>query len=258
MGVKICIILLVLLLKQMTQYWLPWPGASGGVLFNATVVGAVLGDLPTGLQLGGTYELMNIGLNPLGESVVPNYNLGAIVGTFFAITVNKDVGTAMGIVVATLATMLNTFAQYPSFFFKNAMERALREHKFEKVMKIEVINWLPAFVIGTALPVVIILSLGEGAANAIIDAVPGWLVNGFKVAGNALPAMGFAIVLRSLGVEKNIEYLIIGFVTYAFFQVGTVGSALIGLALALLKYKQLKQYQVLESTGVAGGVVGDE
>ncbi|MGI6582187.1 MAG: PTS sugar transporter subunit IIC [Erysipelotrichaceae bacterium] len=258
MGVKISIIVLVLLLKQMTQYWIPWPGASGGVLFNAMLVGAVLGNFSMGLQLGGIYELMNIGLNPLGESVVPNYNLGSIVGTYFAITVNKDVGTAMGIVVATLATMLNTFSWYPSFFFKSAMEKALKEHKFEKVMKLEVINWLPSFIIGTAIPVIVILSLGEGAAQAMIKAVPDWLVNGFKVAGNALPAMGFAIVLRSLGVEKNIEYLIIGFCTFAFLKVGTVGASLIGLALALLKYRQLRQLQTLENVGVIGGVVGDE
>ena len=32
--------------------------------------------------------MMNIGLNPLGESVVPNYNLGSIVGVYYAITVN--------------------------------------------------------------------------------------------------------------------------------------------------------------------------
>ena len=258
MGGKILIILLVLFIKQMTVSWLPWPGASGGVLFNGVLVGAVMGDLQTGLTLGGTYELMNIGLNPLGESVVPNYNLGSIVGTFFAITVSKEVGTAMGIVVATLATMLNTFSWYPSFFFKSLMEKSLREHKFEQVMVWEVINWLPSFLIGTVIPVAVILTAGEAAANAMINAVPQWLTHGFAVAGNALPAMGFAIVLRSLNVDKNIEYLIIGFCTYAFLKIGTVGAALIGLALALLKYKQEQKFQSLTSAGVTGGARGDE
>ncbi len=258
MGGKIFVIILVLFIKQMTGPWLPWPKASGGVLFNAVLVGAVLGDLPTGLQLGGTYELMNIGLNPLGESVVPNYNLGALVGTYFAITVNREVGTAMGIVVATLATMLNTFASYPAFFFKGLMEKALREHKFEKVITYEVLNWIPPFIIGTAIPVAVICLAGEGVANDIISAVPKWLTNGFNVAGNALPALGFAIVLRSLNVSKNLEYLIIGFVTYAFFGVGTVGAALIGLALALLKFKQEKHFQQITASGAVTGGLGDE
>lgn len=88
MGVKIALIILVQLVKTILGYFSLVPGPAGGVLFNGVTTGLILGDLPTGLALGGTYELMNIGLNPLGESVVPNYNLGSIVGVFFAITVD--------------------------------------------------------------------------------------------------------------------------------------------------------------------------
>ncbi len=246
-----------MLLKQVLGYFSLVPGASGGVLFNAVVTGMVLGDPATGLALGGTYELMNIGLNPLGESVVPNYNLGSIVGVFFAITVDKATGTAMGIVVATLATMLNTFAQYPSLFFKSWMEKALREHNWKKVEIIEIINWLPAWLIGTAIPVIIVCGAGQALADAMVAFVPKWLTNGFTVAGNALPALGFAIVLRSMNVHKGIEYLLIGFVLYAYMGVNTVGAALVGGALALLKYKQAKELQSVQASSAAGGI-GDE
>lgn len=257
MATKILLIILVQLCKTWLGYFSLVPGASGGVLFNGVTTGIILGDMPTGLALGGTYELMNIGLNPLGESVVPNYNLGSIVGVFFAITVNKEVGTAMGIVVATLATMLNTFSYYPSLVSKSLMEKALRNHQWKKVQIIEVINWLPAFIIGTAIPVAVVCGLGQAAAESIIAAVPAWVTNGFSVAGNALPALGFAIVLRSLNTEKNIEYLIIGFCLYAFLNMGTVGAALIGLALALMKFKQTKALQTVSSSAAVGGV-GDE
>lgn len=257
MGVKILIIILVLFLVNITRSWLPWPGPAGGVLMNAVLVGLVMGDYKTGLELGGTYELMNIGLNPLGESVVPNYNLGSIVGTYFAITVDKDMGTAMGIVVATLATMLNTFSWYACFPFKNWMERALKQHQWKTVMVAEVLNWILPFMISTALPVALVMSIGESAANSFVNAVPAWLTHGFSVAGNALPAMGFAIVLRSLNVSKNIEYLIIGFVLYAFCGVGTVGASLVGLAFALMKFKEVKAQQALAASSAAGGV-GDE
>lgn len=51
---------------------------AGGVVLNGLVVGAIMGDISTGFYLGGTYELMNIGLNPLGGSTVPNYNMGVM------------------------------------------------------------------------------------------------------------------------------------------------------------------------------------
>ena len=257
MGVKIALILLVQLLKTFLGYFSLCPGAAGGVLLNAVTTGAILGDLPTGLMLGGTYELMNIGLNPLGESVVPNYNLGSIVGVFFAITVNKEIGTAMGIVVATLATMLNTFVQYLSLPFKSWMEKALAAHQWKKVEWIEFLNWFPAFIVGTAIPVAVVCSLGQPAAEAIMNFVPEWVTHGFSVAGNALPALGFAIVLRSLNVEKNIEYLIIGFALFAFAGVGTVGATLFGVALALMKFKHVKDLKAVEANAGFGGV-GDE
>lgn len=257
MAGKIALIILVQLIKTLLGYFSLLPGPAGGVLFNAVTTGRILGDLPTGLLLGGTYELMNIGLNPLGESVVPNYNLGSIVGVFFAITVNKEVGTAMGIVVATLATMLNTFAQYPSLWFKSWMEKALRAHDWKKVELIEFLNWFPAFIIGTAIPVAVVCAAGEPAAKALMNVIPDWLTHGFSVAGNALPALGFAIVLRSLNVEKGIEYLLIGFALFAFAGVGTVGATLFGIALALIKFKNAQSLQAAAENANFGGV-GDE
>lgn len=257
MGVKIALIIVVQLVKTILGYFSLVPGASGGVLFNGVTTGLILGDLPTGLALGGTYELMNIGLNPLGESVVPNYNLGSIVGVFFAITVDPATGTAMGIVVATLATMLNTFSWYPSFIFKGLMEKALRNHQWKMVEVWEICNWLPSFIIATAIPVGVVCGVGQSLANAMVEFVPTWLTNGFTVAGNALPALGFAIVLRSMSVNKNIEYLLLGFALYAFMGVNTVGAAIIGGALALIKYKQAKSMKAAQAASVTGGL-GDE
>ena len=52
---------------------------AGGVVLNGLATGLIMGDVATGFYLGGTYELMNIGLNPLGGSTVPNYNMGVVV-----------------------------------------------------------------------------------------------------------------------------------------------------------------------------------
>lgn len=257
MAVKIALIILVQLFKTVLGYFGLVPGASGGVLFNGVTTGLILGDMPTGLALGGTYELMNIGLNPLGESVVPNYNLGSIVGVFFAITVDPATGTAMGIVVATLATMLNTFSYYPSLIFKGLMEKALKNHQWKMVETYEIMNWFPAFIVATAIPVAVVCGFGQSVANAMIEFVPDWLTHGFTVAGNALPALGFAIVLRSMSVSKNIEYLLIGFALYAFMGVNTIGAAIIGLGLALIKYKHEKSMKAMQSTATVGGL-GDE
>ncbi len=255
MSGKILLILLYSAVSTILGYFGIIPGPSGGVLLNAVATGAILGDIPTGLAMGGMYELMNIGLNPLGESTVPDYKLGSIIGVYFAITADQATGTAMGIVVATLATALKPIAQYPALFFKNAMEKAIKEHKWKKVEIIEISNWLSEWLITPCIPTILVCCAGDVLAQKMIEIIPTWLTNGFTVAGNALPALGFAIVLRSMNVNKNIEYLILGFVLYAYFGGNTVCAALVGAALALIKLKQFKATQTQANT--AGGL-GDE
>lgn len=151
---------------------------AGGVVLNGLVVGAIMGDISTGFYLGGTYELMNIGLNPLGGSTVPNYNMGVVVGVAF----------------------------------------------------------------------------GAPLVEAINSVIPAWLLSGFKTAGNMLPAIGFAILLRSMNIKGNFQYVIIGFVLYAYLGIGALGAALVGVALAMIAYQN--NVRIAEAQNMGG--VGDE
>ena len=44
-------------------------------IVSGAVIGAILGDLPTGLIVGGTYQLMTIGNMPVGGAQPPNYRV---------------------------------------------------------------------------------------------------------------------------------------------------------------------------------------
>ena len=54
-------------------------------IVTGAVVGAILGDLHTGLVVGGTYQLMTIGNMPVGGAQPPNAIIGGIMATVFAI-----------------------------------------------------------------------------------------------------------------------------------------------------------------------------
>ena len=65
-------------------------------IINCTLIGAILGDLNTGLVLGGTYELMMVGNMPVGGAQPPNAIIGGIVGMIFAVRANMDINAALG------------------------------------------------------------------------------------------------------------------------------------------------------------------
>jgi PTS system N-acetylgalactosamine-specific IIC component len=52
------------------------------------VVGLILGDVQTGLIIGGSYQLMTIGSMPVGGAQPPNAVIGGIMATVFGITMN--------------------------------------------------------------------------------------------------------------------------------------------------------------------------
>ena len=58
--------------------------------------------------------------------------------------------------------------------------------------------------------------------------------------------LGFAILLRQLQVKGNFQYLLIGFFCFAYLGVNALGTALVGLALALLAFNQQNKFAVLE------------
>ena len=48
-------------------------------IVTGAVIGAILGDLQTGLVVGGTYQLMTIGNMPVGGAQPPNAVVGGII-----------------------------------------------------------------------------------------------------------------------------------------------------------------------------------
>lgn len=209
---------------------------AGGVVLNGLAVGAIMGDLELGFYLGGTYELMNIGLNPLGGSTVPNYNLGVVVGVAFGAVTNLETGMAVGIVVATLAATLDVFSKMFGSFFLHKAQALVRTNKVNEGIKWIHLGMHPRILCNSAIPLLVLFIAGSPVVEAINSLIPAWVLGGFKVAGNMLPAIGFAILLRSMNLKGNFQYVMIGFVLFAYLGVNALGASIVGIALAMISY----------------------
>lgn len=53
------------------------------------ISGLIMGDMNTGLVIGGTFQLMSLGVAALGGASAPNYGLATIIGTFIAVRTGK-------------------------------------------------------------------------------------------------------------------------------------------------------------------------
>src|SRR5699024_6423703 len=97
----------------------------------APIVGLLMGDIQTGLIVGGTLELIFMGAVEIGGGVTANYTIGTIIGTAFAITTGSDAQTSLTIAVpaALIGSFFEVLAKTGSTFIVNGVESSLEKGK---------------------------------------------------------------------------------------------------------------------------------
>ena len=168
-------------------------------IVTGAVIGAILGDLQTGLIVGGTYQLMTIGNMPVGGAQPPNAVIGGIMATVFAISSGLDTTAAVG-----LAVPFALIGQYMVTLLFTVMSpvMSVADKMAEKgdTKGIVRLNYLAMGALGLLFAIVCVAGLiGGSALGTTLDAISqqyAWIMNGLSVAGGMMRFVGFAILLR--------------------------------------------------------------
>lgn len=168
-------------------------------IVSGAVVGAILGDLQTGLIVGGTYQLMTIGNMPVGGAQPPNAVIGGIMAVVFAIASKLDPAAAVG-----LAVPFALIGQYCVTLLFTAMSPLMsvadKYADSSDAKGIERLNYLAMGALGLFFAIVVVLGLVGGSVLgdklAALSTEFAWFMNGLGAAGKMMRYVGFAILLR--------------------------------------------------------------
>lgn len=225
-----------------------WAGIAGIDMFDGLthihrpivtglVVGLILGDMKTGLIVGATLELVWMGMVPLAGAQPPNVVIGGIIGTSLAIITKVDPAAAVGIAVpfavAAQAGITLLFTAFSLLMHKADVYAADADTKgIDKVNYIGMAILFVSYFICGFLPIF----FGAETAADIVAKIPTPLIEGLSVAGNMMPAIGFAMLLKIMLKKEYVAFLIGGFVLVTWFQISIIGLALVGTAIAMYDY----------------------
>ncbi len=228
------------------------------------VTGLIMGDLQMGLYVGGTINLMALGIGNFGGASVPDYMSATMLGTVFAITSGQgaEFGVALAVPIGVLLVQLDVFARFSNLFFQKRADAAFERRDYDKIVtwnRLGVVCWG----LSRAIPVFIGITLGPDVVSAIVDVLPTVFIDGMKTAGGLLPALGLAILLRYMPLNENISYAILGFVLSAYLGMSILGISLVGFAIAILVYQNAEsklhaQTNTVTMNSVTNEVEGDE
>ncbi|WP_409371418.1 PTS mannose/fructose/sorbose/N-acetylgalactosamine transporter subunit IIC [Lacticaseibacillus paracasei] len=259
--IQIVLLTILAFIKHIDYYGIPMLFVNYPV-FWGLFTGLLMGDMKTGLLVGGTVQLMSLGVAGFGGSSVPDYGTTAIIATAFGTVLGKDAGLAIGLPVGMLGVQLDVIVKILNGFVAKKAQQYANERKFKKM---NAVTWLgPVFFgLSAAIPVFVSVTLGQSAVNFVLNSMPSWFMSGLTIAGKMLPAVGIAMLLNYMPTGKLVNYLLIGFFLAAFLKVPIIGAAIIGFALAFATYKQTEQadkFKVAAASGNANknGIGEDE
>ncbi len=264
--------------------------SAGQAVFAGLVSGLIMGDMVTGLYIGGSMQLMVLGVGTFGGASRVDANSGTVVATAFAVGAGmqpEQALAAIGVPVAALLVYTDILARFANTFWGHRCDADVEKMNwgaFNVHYLLGGVSWM----LSRCLPIFLALVFGQGLVEVVVNALNSdfaWLAKGLTVAGGALPAVGFAILLRYLPVKKHAPYLLLGFTIAALFStvftsikvvasdVATIGAsdavasvlanagvtlsggtfntlsmltiALIGLALSLIYYRNNQQAPVI-------------
>ncbi|MGL4654972.1 MAG: PTS mannose/fructose/sorbose/N-acetylgalactosamine transporter subunit IIC [Sarcina sp.] len=219
--------------------------------------GVVMGDMTTGLLVGGTIQLMNLGVSNYGGASIPDYMSATLISTALTVSTGQGVEFAVGIGVpaALLLVQLDILARMTNTFFQHRAEAYAEKRDYKKVKLMNVLGVIP-WSLSRFVPVFVILFFGADMVNSLLAASPVWFLDGLKVAGGLLPAIGIAILLKYLPLKTYAPYLVMGFAVAAYLNVPVLGIGLIGGSIAFLKFKEREEEAIKESQRVSVSVGG--
>ncbi|QRN48707.1 MULTISPECIES: PTS mannose/fructose/sorbose/N-acetylgalactosamine transporter subunit IIC [Staphylococcaceae] len=238
-------------------------------VFAGLISGLIMGDIKTGLIIGGSMQLTILGVGTFGGASRIDANSGTILAVAFSSALGMSPQQALAtlaVPVASLMIQTDILARFANTFFAHRVDAKIEQMDYKGIERNFLLGMVP-WSLSRMIPVFLALAFGGNLVKAVVNYLNTdlkWLGDGLTVAGAVLPAVGFAILLRYLPVRKHLPHFIIGFVLAAIFVTifdgisglsGAVSGldknfvnastnlpmlaiALIGLAFAIMEYKK--------------------
>ncbi len=209
-------------------------------LIACTLVGIVLGDITTGIILGGTLELIALGWMNIGAAQSPDSALASLISAILVIVGQQSIATGIAIAlpVAAAGQVLTVFARTITVAFQHAADKYAEEANF-RAIDICHIGALAIQALRVAVPVLLIALFvsPEGIQN-LLSLIPAFITTGLKVASGFIVVVGYAMVINLMSAKYLMPFFFVGFVIAGFTDFNLVAFGVLGIFAAIV-YVQL-------------------
>ncbi|MDG6309620.1 PTS mannose/fructose/sorbose transporter subunit IIC [Glaesserella parasuis] len=225
-------------------------------LIACTLIGIVLGDMKTGIIVGGSLELLALGWMNIGAALAPDAALASVVSTILVIVGGQDIPTAIALAIplAAAGQVLTYVVRAITVGFQHAADKAVETGDLNKL------DWIHRSALllqamRIAIPALIVaMTAGTDTVQSMLAAIPPVVTTGLKIAGGFIAVVGYAMVINMMRAGHLMPFFYAGFVIAAFTDFNLVALGVLGTITAIIyiqlhpKYNQSKQVAQVQAT----------
>lgn len=225
-------------------------------LIACTIIGLILGDIKTGIIIGGTLEMIALGWMNIGAAVAPDTALASIISTILTILGQQSIGTgiALAIPLAAAGQVLTIIVRTITVALQHIADSASERCNLTALSCIH-ITALMLQAMRVAIPATIVgISVGTKTIHHLLNSIPEVITNGLNIAGGIIVVVGYAMVINMMRAGYLMPFFYLGFVITAFTEFNLVALGIIGVVMAILyiqlspQYHQTTEKNVSQST----------
>lgn len=200
------------------------------------LVGLVLGDFKTGLEVGATLELAFMGSFAIGAALPPEITAGGLLGTAFAISTGNgtEAAIALSLPIATISLIItNVYFLTIRSYLLHKSDMYAENGDIAGVNRMHIVSsfsW-PVFM---SVLMAVSFYAGGPAVESVLNMIPDFVNDGLAVATGVLPALGFALLASMLINKKVAPFFLLGFVLNAYLSMPILGITLLGIIIVSL------------------------
>jgi len=222
-------------------------------LVACTLVGLVLGDIKTGIILGGTLEMLALGWMNVGAAMAPDAALASVISAILVIIGKQSIGAgiAIAIPIAAAGQVLTIFVRTITVFFQHLADKYAETGNTRGIEMCHILGLLLQG-IRVAVPAAIVGALaGTDAVNAMLASIPPVITRGLQVSGGFIVVVGYAMVINMMNIKSLMPFFFIGFLIAAFTNVNLIGFGAVGVICAIFHIQSIANQS---KAVVAGGL----
>ena len=218
-------------------------------LVACTLIGLVLGDLQTGIIVGGTLELVALGWMNVGAAMAPDAALASVISAILVIKADLPISEsiAVAIPVAIAGQMLTIFVRTIAVFFQHQADKFAEQANFRGV---EICHFSALLLQGlrVAIPAAVVAATANASGvSAFLDKIPVEVTEGLRIAGGVIVVVGYAMVINMMSAKALMPFFFLGFVIATFSNYNLIGLGIIGTVFAILYIQLSPRFNAAQS-----------